>query len=353
MWDRDKSNPRTTNGDVYARPVPDVSHGTTVAAAAAADENDASSSKSGVILGGGMRATVLLLAKKMSLKSMLRKRAFLLIGGTTDGSTRDNKSITRKSRSVLHGTSRPVVYAEASLMGMMVFGTYDILIHCYDTFKLKHGYSTVEDDSMEYYDTFGRLLIKTPEVVVHSLAGGAAGVARTIFWMGWEAAVHRNFWVRDHPKFCIRNTIHHATGYGCLFGSFQFTRQTLLFLDPISLLAPSSLDLSHNNSGIESERSTQTRNVQPFNYETAVPMIYTATAGGFAGQTHHIVQHYTNHWKQFSAKPPPLPRLYPTLSSFATMSLCFLAFEHGPQIVDGWTEEIIETIDFIMTKYSS
>lgn len=329
------------------------------------DDDLASKASSGgaAAMGGGMRALLFLLAKKISLKSILRKRAFLLIGGTTEGGAVDNNKVvtTRRSSAVAFSHTRTVVYVEATLMGMVVFGTYDVLINCYNDLKSNnHSSDTKKNESAvittKNNDIIVNLHDKSHDVAVHALAGAAAGIARTAFWMGWEAVVHRNFWALDHSKFCIRNTMHHAAGFGTLFGTFQLVRQTLLFLDPLVVLT------THNNAKSDShsydaESTSWTKTIDYVDvYEmtsTTRPLMYTAMAGGMAGQTHHIVQHYTSHWKQFASRGPPPPRLYPTLTSFGTMSLCFLAFEHGPQIVDGWMEEMIERIDNIMSKYYS
>jgi hypothetical protein len=64
-------------------------------------------------------------------------------------------------------------------------------------------------------------------------------------------------------------------------------------------------------------------------------LVSTFLAGGLAGQFHHVLTHYTSHWKSSNRrKLPPVPRLRHTLSSFLPMALCFSAFEHGVEACD-------------------
>mmetsp|Transcript_236 Transcript_236/g.331 ORF Transcript_236/g.331 Transcript_236/m.331 type:complete len:182 (+) Transcript_236:1-546(+) len=163
----------------------------------------------------------------------------------------------------------------------------------------------------------------TTPVIVHAGAGMGAGVMRSMFWMAWEATVHDSNWIRQHPKFCVRTTIHHAFGYGALFGSYQGIRQCLILSDP---LLPILDNVLPNQKQDEKARAVT--------YAQWCPFLYSFVSGGMAGQIHHILSHYTGHWKQFRSNIPPPPRLYPTMTSFGTMALCFAAFEHGPEAVD-------------------
>jgi hypothetical protein len=235
---------------------------------------------------------------------------------------------------------------------MMVFGTYDVCVHYWN--ELKSGTSSTAR-STGTGGTIHEFVVRTPDVAVHAVAGSAAGIARSLFWIGWEAVAHRKNWIYDHPIFCVRATLHHATGYGVLFGVFQSTRQSLLFLDPISLFMAAATTTTTTQSDYPgtATASTTSESEHAYNEMTTIgPIIYTCLAGGMAGQIHHIVQHYTSHWKQFRSKVPPPPRLYPTFTSFGTMALCFVAFEHGSQVVDGWIEEFLKSLDRIMVPPS-
>jgi hypothetical protein len=225
---------------------------------------------------------------------------------------------------------------ESTLMGIAVFGTYDVILKALERRK-------------EY-------LGETP-VFVHAGAGMAAGVARSIFWMSWEGVVHQSNWIRNHPKFCYRTTMHHAVGYGALFGSYQGIRQLLLFFDPFQ--SSSSIFVASNNDNDKNSNNTlhkQKEQEKPMHPHTIghdsqttmttltnwTPIGYTVLAGGLAGQIHHLLNHCTTQWKNFrsSSHIPRPPRLYPTMTSFGTMAMCFAAFEHGPEAIDSMLDQV-------------
>jgi hypothetical protein len=185
------------------------------------------------------------------------------------------------------------VTTEAVLMGVAVFGTYDFVVHCW---KEQHQ----ETESKR-------------SVLVDLGAGAAAGVVQSMFWISWETLVYKSQLLRDHPHFCMRVTAHNAVGFGGLFGSYQGIRQVLLASGAFEKVEDSvSNELVEIPSG----------------------MVSTFLAGGLAGQFHHVLTHYTSHWKSNQRKLPPMPRLRPTLSSFLPMALCFSAFDHGVEACD-------------------
>src|SRR5210317_799300 len=96
------------------------------------------------------------------------------------------------------------------LMGMVVFGTYDGLVHAWNIKE-----SNKDDDGY----------LKRAPIWVHSMAGAASGVTRSLFWVGWERFVY------DIPHtfaFSWRTTIHHAIGHGVLFGGYYGCRTILM-----------------------------------------------------------------------------------------------------------------------------
>jgi hypothetical protein len=211
------------------------------------------------------------------------------------------------------------------MMGMVVFGTYEA--------------------TLKYLERRKEYNIGETPVIVHAGSGMSAGVARSIFWMGWEKAVHKKKWIQEHPWFCVRTTIHHAIGYGALFGSYQGMRQSLVSVDPLSIISDGATAVlkEMNDSSEESVWN-------PSSVTDSIPFAYTVVAGGIAGQVHHVLNHYTSHWKQFRTKIPPLPRFHPTISSFGTMALCFAAFEHGPNAVEGMMGSVNKTIEALEKK---
>lgn len=255
--------------------------------------------------------------------------------------------------------SHVTVSIECMLMGMIVFGTYELTVkgwkrrHC--LLYQRTDDSTTSYDNLGYDPSIGQdMIFFDAPLVVHTVAGLVAGLAHSLFWMTWEATVHQSNWLRKHPKFCQRTMVHHAVGYGALFGSYHATRQALVTLDPLSLLKGlGQLPITFqddNNDNSEGQRRWESSDPGTYYYTTMdgtsslKPVAYTILAGGVAGQTHHMINHYTSHWRQFRRTIPPLPRFRPAMVSFWTMSLCFTAFEHGSDCVDYVVEFMEETI---------
>ena len=86
---------------------------------------------------------------------------------------------------------------------------------------------------------------------------------------------------------------------------------------------------------------------------TVIPMTTSFLAGGWAGQIHFIISHYTRHWQKLSLHPnktsenklrrtrrqwPKPPKLRPTASAFLPTALCFVAFQYGGEL----TQKIID-----------
>jgi hypothetical protein len=191
------------------------------------------------------------------------------------------------------------VASESTFMGIVVFGTYDGVLHGWE-----HHHATDEKDMND----------DMTSVALHATAGGAAWVARSVFWMVWEGAVRRHF---HQPLFFLRTTLHHSVGYGTLFGSYQAFRH--LFAEVFDEEGSSS-----RNDGTMAVQ-------QPIHNSRLVNI---ALAGGLAGQVHHIVSHYTSHVKTFHPNLPRPPRFRPTMLSFGPMALCFVAFEYGAETMD-------------------
>jgi hypothetical protein len=231
---------------------------------------------------------------------------------------------------------------ESALMGYVIFGTYDFIIKTFETNNHLHKTSEVP-------------------IVIHTGAGMASGISRSVFWMGWEKFIHQSNWIQEHPKFCVRTTIHNSIGYGTLFGSYSSIRQFLVFADPFSIIWRH--DHTNNKTSLvdsnDPDKNQNRKDADCFGIlesipqeiikagsDEFIPITYTFISGGIAGQIHHIVNHYTSHWKQFrsSQTRQTLPRLYPQLSSFGTMALCFAAFEHGPEIADRIVNKINKSL---------
>ena len=192
-----------------------------------------------------------------------------------------------------------LVTIQGVVMGIVVFGTYDGLLQLWE--RRQNRNSDGENE-----------LVSSGEasVLVHTGAGAAAGLTRSLVWVGWERWVHN---MPHSSLFCLRTAIHRTVGFGSLFGSYQATRH---------FLSRNLLARSDTSEGLDDS------------------ILETALAGGFAGQVHHVVQHYTFHWRQFHPKLPPPPRWKPVVNSFGPMALCFLALEYG----GGGAEDFLERI---------
>jgi hypothetical protein len=204
------------------------------------------------------------------------------------------------------------VASGSTLMGIAVFGTYDGILHGWQH-QHQHQHGSTEKEMAS--------------VALHTTAGAAAGVARSVFWMIWEGAVHQHF---RQPRFFIRTTLHHSVGYGALFGSYQAFRHSLAGI--FDQTSPSSVNDSHHHHH---------------------RLINISLAGGFAGQVHHVVSHYTSHAKVFYPSLPPPPRLRPTVLSFGPMALGFLAFEYGAETMDELQQQGENVLESYNKKFRS
>lgn len=218
---------------------------------------------------------------------------FDFVGDKLDGSNADEFSDVLSSK----------VYCQSMLMGMVVFATYDGLVHAWRRYKGRRVHDGVSVGSSEPMDSVS--------IWVHGFAGAASGVTRSLFWVGWERYVYD---IPHSMAFSWRTTVHHATGHGILFGSYYGLRTLVL------------------------EKRSSKSNKEDDYY----PYLATFLAGGWAGQLHHVAQHYTSHWRQFHSQHqlPPPPRIRPTMTSFVPMAMCFLAFEHGAEGIDDLLEYV-------------
>jgi hypothetical protein len=206
------------------------------------------------------------------------------------------------------------VKAEGILLGVAVFGTYEYVLH---QFQQSSSSSPPPLPPLNENSTTSSSN-KLHSVLVHMTAGAAAGVAQSACWMLWESLVHGNWQLLAHrPHFCLRTTVHHAGGYMALFGSYQFIRQCLL--TPVLLEAATTTTTPRENETIQTSL-----------WEPAA----TFMAGGVSGQIHHVVNHYTSHWKLTHTTWPRPPRLGPTTATFIPIALSFTAYEYGEEVFE-------------------
>mmetsp|Transcript_117841 Transcript_117841/g.329975 ORF Transcript_117841/g.329975 Transcript_117841/m.329975 type:complete len:297 (+) Transcript_117841:86-976(+) len=267
------------------------------------------SSAEGIILGGSIRGALGLLGSTFKFKVMVYKRAFLTIGDQAMGR---ETSVTQPPRRFAH--SKLVVYSQSMLMGIVVFGTYDGLVHAW---RNNH-------DRKEFLRNGGEDDIAKPSPIwVHGTAGAASGLSRSLFWVGWERFVYH---IPHNIAFSYRTTVHHAIGHGVLFGGYYGLRKILL----------ESRSKKQAISGNDEDDEDD---------DDYYPIFASFLAGGWAGQLHHVVQHYTSHWREFRHHQIPRPpRIRPSMAAFAPMAMCFAAFEHGAEGI----EELLDQVQSVL-----
>lgn len=203
-------------------------------------------------------------------------------------------------------------------MGMVVFCTYDVLVHAWHYHRHRGMEGSVENAGVVKAED-----LDFASIWVHAIAGAASGVSRSLFWLGWERLVYE---IPHSWMFAWRTTVHHATGHGVLFGSYYGIRT--LFLE------------SCVRSGVLVEN--QKREDDGGSYSA---ILATFVAGGLAGQMHHVSQHYTSHWRQYRClhQLPPPPRIRPMAASFLPMAICFAVFEHGAESAEDLVAQVQAT----------
>ena len=200
------------------------------------------------------------------------------------------------------------------------------------------------------------------ETLVHSIAGGAAGISHSLFWFSWECLIVHKNWnlLRTRPKFCLRTILHHSVGYSALFGSYSFIKHSLLFLLPLPLplqrrpppSSPSYPLAGRNDAATSSQEQHNNSRYDDDDFYFAKPVISTFLSGGCAGLIHYIVNHYTSHWRvkestglrggragylavSSSSSSKKYSTILPKLSSqkviriFLPMACSFTAYEYG------------------------
>jgi NADH:ubiquinone oxidoreductase subunit len=202
------------------------------------------------------------------------------------------------------------------LMGMVVFGTYNALVHTW-----KKHYNRKEEESRRNRlggedNAHPNPMDGAAPIWLHGIAGAASGVSRSLFWVGWERFVYD---IPHSLAFSWRTIIHHAIGHGMLFGGYYGLRTILL-------------EIRTKKSAIRGNED-----------EDYYPIVASFIAGGWAGQLHHMVQHYTSHWRDFRVRlhqSPRPPRIRSIMTAFAPMAMCFAAFEHGAEGVEVLLDQI-------------
>jgi hypothetical protein len=231
---------------------------------------------------------------------------------------------------------RYVEYVKASLLGIVVFGVYDLLVFRTNPSVVPTIPSLVHDTSHG----------QTKPVWAHFGAGAIAGAAYSVVVSGWEFGrywwAHRHSHVGINHHLIARRLVHHSVGYGILFGSYEFFRRTLERLVHSSLpweseSPPKWLDIL--------QQLQATYRTKFILYDIPISSLScTFVAGGLAGQIHYVVNHHTMHWKlqvspkvkhSMSSRAKPLGSIVrASYGSFLPTALCFLAFQYGGELAE-------------------
>lgn len=251
------------------------------------------------------------------------------------------------------------------MLGLTVFGLYDCLVRIWP-----ESDDDAEESRVVYekYESHGGdvVLVKVSVAPVgeaiplpaHFVCGAVAGIAQSIVMDSWELIsycwVHRNDISMHHHfhhginwPFITRRIIHHAAGYATLLGFYEMFRRSIVhrvegFVSSGSSSVPKTLNMLERYGIVKKDSD----NIYDL---TVVPLGSAFIAGGFAGQLHFVVDHYSRHWKFRALKKPrskrpkrPFPKP-PSMRSFSLSffptAACFLAFQYGADLTESWLDE--------------
>lgn len=190
----------------------------------------------------------------------------------------------------------------------------------------------------------------------HVLAGSLAGLLQslmtdvyelTTYW--WHHRRSSSLFQSINARALVRRSVCDSIGFAALFGTYEAGRRMLegymfSFLQSGSPSVPKLLEDLHRFQIVSKDETSGS-------YDTTVLSMSAAlVAGGIAGQTHLVVNHYTHHlWLRpttaHRAKPssrhyfPKPPQLGAVAGAFVPAALCFLALRHGGQWAERWLDD--------------
>ena len=221
-----------------------------------------------------------------------------------------------------------------AVLGMAVFGTYD-----YMAFELLTSSSVKTDQHQDIPHHTGADCESERSIAAHSIpvfahasAGLCAGVAHSGALVVWDMFTKRQkFYNNWHAARRFKGLLQHSFGYAALFGTYEGVRRLLeyTFFDQLRAQEASQvmqfpflyplLDWMKPDNEIHDM--------------TPVRWTFAFLAGGVAGEAHQIVtlvmtHHNPRDWRTI------LPKMRPTIASFALTGLCFVAFEFGGELTE-------------------
>jgi hypothetical protein len=266
-------------------------------------------------------------------------------------------------------------FVKGGLLGTSVFGIYDFLISkaCADQQVSFRKKSDAEEDSNEAFSrphgthmvwmqAAVSAAVGSSPLLAHFGAGALAGLVQSIILDIWDISsywlMHKDDMMKkqssiSHMKrvintsLLIRRAVHHSVGFATLFGTFECVRRVLIHsvFDYFSSGSPSVPSILNK---LKQCRLVQIDEEGVLDM-TVVPMGAAFLAGGVAGPTQFVANHYTRHWKLQTAKGahatkskrllPKPPSLRGTSAAFAPTALCFLAFQYGGELTERWLDD--------------
>lgn len=204
-----------------------------------------------------------------------------------------------------------------------------------------------------------------PEVVVplsvHVAAGALAGGAQSIVLDGWEIGsywLHRQRYRAQHgghapdvaslinAPLVLRRLYHHSLGYLSLFGTYEFMRRqgeehVRELLQSGEPWVAERLDGLLKRDIIHRKPATFKEDSETYDL-TAIPLLVSFGAGGFAGQAHFVVSHYLRQLRKSSELTHHQirhPRMAVICMAFVPTAFSFVAFQFGGELTERLLEE--------------
>jgi hypothetical protein len=204
------------------------------------------------------------------------------------------------------------VLVKNSILAFAAFGVYDILI-LQDWFfpraetlegkQPQNAGRRIDQEDILQLEYIPVLVERTP-LLAHLVAGALAGFVQSLIMDTWEVATYRwthrrkssfsDYWrMGVNKNFIARRIVHHSVGYATLFGTYESIRRSIL-QGTVGYLSSESPSVVDTMLRLEQFGLTY-RNERAVCDRTMLHVVASFVAGGFAGQAHFIVGHYSSH----------------------------------------------------------
>jgi hypothetical protein len=227
-----------------------------------------------------------------------------------------------------------------TILGMTVFGTYELVAFdpasILQNFDALTGQSTAAATNKTDIPIGGESSLRSiaagsTSVVVHAGAGACAGVAHSAVIALWEIALKK----KRHPWQIRRlRILQHAIGYASLFGTYEGMRRVLEFgfYDFLAKQEAKVMEFLQLHPLDWMKREDGVYDITPLRW------VFCMTAGGVAGQVHHIVTHALANSKTLDWRKIFLVPIRSTWTTFWVTGFCFVAFEFGGEMIERYVK---------------